>query len=130
MAGAHTFSFGKAERLKSKKAIDELFDHGQSFHVPGIKVLWMHDATATCTKAGVAVSSRHFKKATDRNRVKRLLREAYRLQKNQLAAGACLILFFIFTGKELPGYEQVYKSIGLALKRLSKLSNENAEANS
>lgn len=81
-------------------------------------------------KAGFTVSSRHFKKAVDRNRVKRLMREAYRLQKNELQLlpelnKNTLALFFIYVGKELPEYEWVYEKMGVVLKRLIKLTGEN-----
>jgi len=76
-------------------------------------------------QAGFGASSRNFKKAVDRNRIKRLTREAYRLQKHTLQAwlqekDRHLTLFFIYTGKELPGYEVVKEKIGLALQKLMK----------
>jgi ribonuclease P protein component len=74
---------------------------------------------------GVGVSKRHFKKSVDRNRVKRLLREAYRLQRgallDTLELQHCSVsVFFIFTGRELPAYEMVLKAVGAALTRLQK----------
>lgn len=84
-------------------------------------------------QAAFSVSSRNFKKATDRNRIKRVMRESYRLQKNalseSLAAGQKKInLFIIYTGRELPEYSMVFEKTGLIIKRLIKLSNENTEA--
>ena len=81
-------------------------------------------------KAGFTASSKNFKKATDRNRIKRLLKEAYRLQKNNLEAemvltGNSLHLFFIYTGKELPAFELIFEKTGNVIKRISKLINEN-----
>ncbi len=74
-------------------------------------------------QAGVTVSSRKFKKAVERNRVKRILREAYRLQKLQLEhslkeQNLCLALFFIYTGKELPVFAEVYEKMGILLQKL------------
>ena len=64
-------------------------------------------------------------KAVDRNRIKRLSREAYRLQKQPLfqrleEKGLCLAVFFIYTGKDLPDYATVTHKIGVALQKLIK----------
>lgn len=74
-------------------------------------------------KAGVTVSSRNFKKAVDRNRVKRVLRESYRLQKIPLQSliveeEKSLALFFIYIGKDLPVYKEVHEKVGVLLQRL------------
>lgn len=74
---------------------------------------------------GVGVSKRYFKKATDRNRVKRLTREAYRhrqeimkllVEKNHAAVD----LFFIFTGRELPTLLQCELAVTAGLEKLSR----------
>jgi ribonuclease P protein component len=76
-------------------------------------------------KAGFGVSSRNFKKAVDRNRIKRLTREAYRLNKgllNQVVEqrNLSLITFFIYTGKELPDHRLVSGKIAVALEKIAK----------
>ena len=83
---------------------------------------------------GVGVSSKNFKKAVDRNRIKRLAREAYRLQKNLLEDPLkenkkSLSLFFIYTQKELPDYKTVYDKTSLILNKLVKTINENNSSN-
>jgi ribonuclease P protein component len=80
-------------------------------------------------KFGVGVSTKNFKHAVDRNRIKRLTREAYRLQKMPLQElveqkKIPFALFIIYTGKELPGYEVVSEKIAVILIRLIKTVNE------
>jgi ribonuclease P protein component len=76
-------------------------------------------------QAGFGAGSRHFKKAVDRNRIKRLTREAYRVQKQPLIdhlaqKGLSMSLFFVYTGKELPDHSAVKERVGVALQKLIK----------
>lgn len=73
--------------------------------------------------AGVGVSSRNFKKAVDRNRIKRLLREVYRTQKHDLINAVTLQIselnvFFLYVGKELPEYIDLKISMEKTLEKL------------
>lgn len=127
------FTLGKEERLKSRKAIDQLFKEGQRFSVPPFHVRYQF--TAAELKFGITVSSKNFKKAVDRNRVKRLVREAWRLQKNELQLAVAgknkgLDIFLIYTAKELPDCSLIEDKISIVLKKLLKLANEIPAANS
>lgn len=131
---ARQFTLGKKERLKSRKQIELLFKSGQRFVVPSFRVFYSFQpgvgkAVNESLQAGFSASSRNFKTAVGRNRVKRLMREAYRLQKNLLRdqlqeQKRKLNVFFIYTGKELPGYDEVYTSIKLALARLTDINKK------
>jgi len=124
--------FNKNEKLKSRKRIERVFKEGKGITLFPFKVLWLLQPAAAGRlraeaplQAGFGVSSRHFKKAVDRNRIKRLSREAYRLQKEPLfrrleEKGLCLAVFFIYTGKDLPDYSLVSQKIGVALQKLIK----------
>lgn len=94
------FTFNKKEKLKSEKLIAQLFAKGQTVAVYPLRLVYLNTSfdDGAKIKAGVSVSKRHFKKAVDRNRIKRLMREAFRLQKsfifnNSSAQYAFMILY-------------------------------------
>jgi ribonuclease P protein component len=124
------FTLKKEERLKRRKIIEQLFSEGKSVAVFPVRAQYKlySNELATPLQAGFSASSRNFKKAVDRNRIKRLMREAYRLQKIPLqealhANNRQLALFFIYTGKELPDYKTVSDRIGVILNKLVALLN-------
>ena len=129
------YTFKKEEKLKNRKTIEQLFRDGKSFSVFPFRVLWKLTGTSVSPlQTGFAVSSKHFKKAVDRNRIKRLMREAYRLQKNELQnqlkqQQKQLAVFIIYVGNELPEYDLVFDKTTNVLSRLIKISNENTPAN-
>lgn len=129
------YFFKKEDKLKSRKAIEELFAKGKSFSYYPLKIIWLPQNRLAALQVGVGVSSRNFKKAVDRNRIKRLIRESYRLQKNELQHyllqnNKTLSVFFLYVGKELPAYEIIVDKMHIALSRLIKCSNEKSEKNS
>jgi len=123
------YTLNKSERLKSRKQIEQLFKEGKRLSVSPFLIYYLLGALSAndsrlSTRFAVGVSSKNFKKAVDRNRIKRLIRESYRLQKpnfsNALKANnQQLSLFFIFTGKELPDYKFVYDKVAIALQKIS-----------
>ena len=132
------FTLGRNERLKSRKQIDKLFAEGKSFSVNPFRVYFLVHGPWTMNHGlqfGIGVSSKNFKRAIDRNRIKRLTREAWRLQKNELkellkASNKQLNVFFIYTGKELPDFAIIKDKVAVALKKLSGKVNENISSNS
>lgn len=117
-------SYGKKEKLKSRKELDALFNGGKSFLVFPVKVFYtQQEATPAHIKTGVGVSSRYFKKATDRNRVKRLLREAYRTEKAPLvevieSGHTSLNVFLLYVDKTLPEYLNLKKVMANIMQNL------------
>ena len=132
------FTLGKGERLKSRKQIEKLFAEGKSFVVNPFRVYFFIHGPLTMghgLQFGVGVSAKNFKRAVDRNRIKRLTREAWRLQKNELSekvktAQKQLNVFFIYTGKELPDFATVKDKVAVALKKLAHKIDENISTNS
>ena len=106
------FTYQKTDKLKSRKQTQHLFSTGQAINVFPIRLIYtiepiLNTATnlslTSVLQAGVGAPSRTFRKAVQRNRVKRLLREAYRLEKPNFISQAALDnkrvnLFFLYTG--------------------------------
>jgi ribonuclease P protein component len=120
-----TFGFSKAEKLKSRKQIALLFSTGRRFTQTPYQVCFLSSKTQPGIMVGFGVSNRNFKKAVDRNRIKRLGREAYRLSKQILVERAAttqtgLSVFFIYTARELPKFEEVLLKMKAILARLEK----------
>ncbi|WP_225860268.1 ribonuclease P protein component [Chitinophaga sp. MD30] len=123
-----TYSFTKEERLKSRKLIETLFREGKAFSVFPYRVVYMPLPPADSkypVQAGFSASSRHFPHAVDRNRVKRLTRECYRLQKHSLYThleqqATQLAVFFIYTDKKIADFSTLQHKISVILNRLKK----------
>ncbi|MBS1628152.1 MAG: ribonuclease P protein component [Bacteroidetes bacterium] len=131
-----SFSYNKQEKLKSRKLLEEVFTKGQSFHIFPFKVFYISTNIELDfpIKAGVGASSKTFKKAVDRNYIKRLIREAYRLNKIPLhnyihEHKKQLAVFILYVGKELPQLQQLQTKMPLVIDKLINAFNESATAN-
>ncbi|QNJ97517.1 ribonuclease P protein component [Constantimarinum furrinae] len=112
--------FPGSEKLKSKKAIGRLFEEGKSITKFPVKLIYMADDEAVENKAAFAVPKRSFKLAVTRNRIKRQMRESYRLQKEVLSSNndSKFALLFLYIGKDKPKYEQLENSVKKLLSQL------------
>lgn len=118
------FSFGKKDKLKSKKIIDALFSEGKSISAYPLRLVYLptHFDTSVQTQTGVSVSKRHFKKAVDRNRIKRLMREAYRLNRHQYFNNISTqyALMILYIGNEKPNTVLINTAMDTLFENFSK----------
>ncbi len=121
------YTYHKTEKLKSRKLLQELFAKGKSFSVFPLKVFYMvlPEAAICPVQAGVGVSARIFRKAVERNRIKRLLRECYRVNKLPLHTtlndkNKNIAVFFLYIGKEIPVHALLNIKMKLALNKLQE----------
>jgi ribonuclease P protein component len=120
------YTLKKEERLCNKKLIDELFHNGSSFLCYPFKASWLVANATQPFPAQVlfAVSKKRFKRAVDRNRIKRISREAYRLNKQThlydrlKGSEKQIVLSLAYIGKELPEYDFAEKKMLKLLKQL------------
>lgn len=121
-----TSGLPKHERLKSKKMIQELFAKGSSLFLYPFKIAYLTSASATADdplfpKIMVSVSRRNFRRAHDRNLIKRRCREIYRLYKSALLTQkkqlpACIGI--IYVGKKHESFEFMHRQLQEVLSRL------------
>ncbi|MEM6526430.1 MAG: ribonuclease P protein component [Bacteroidota bacterium] len=122
-------TFKKAERLSKKKHIQELFDKGSSFYLYPFKTLFFRsvglDPEPEFHQILVSVPKRNFKRAVDRNLIKRRVREAYRLNKSIIANSEKLLIAYIYTSKEILAYAEIEKKLVAGLIKLSDKGSSN-----
>ena len=130
-----TLTFNKQEKLKSRKLTKQLFAEGKSFLVFPIKVVYLPiiDVVDFPIKIGVSASSRTFKHAVDRNRIKRVLKEQYRLNKLPLhqhiiATKQQIAIFLIFIDKIVPQNGLVERKMPVIINKLIHTLNETTAA--
>lgn len=126
------FTFTHSEKLKFRKQIETLFQKGEAFSIYPFRVIYtLCEASSkeAPSRIGFSVPKKKMRHAHERNRIKRLLREAWRLKKQVLYPNIPpqrqLQFFIIFTGKEMPNFETcqtaIQKMISIFQQKLSPL---------
>lgn len=116
------YSLSKSEKLKSRTIISDLFQRGRSDFIYPLKVLYLPVSDADVpAQVAFTVPKRGYKKAVQRNHIKRHMREQYRLQKPNLYKGleekeTTLAMMYIYVGKSIEDVSKLEK----AFKKLSK----------
>jgi len=114
------YSFKKAERLSHKTIIQELFDKGSSFYLHPFKILYLKQGNPEVTENRVMISvpKHNFKRAVDRNIIKRRFREGYRLNKSKITTTVFFSIAYIYTAKEILPSAIIHEKIILSLQKL------------
>lgn len=128
-------TLGVGQRMKREQEIEALFRSGKALSVFPLKLIWrslpLEDKSFTI-QAGFSAPKRRFKKATDRNRIKRLMREQFRLQRevlaNGLPPGLKIQIFFLYIGAALPDSKGMKETMAKALLALHAKQKLNRDA--
>ena len=124
-----SFLYPKKEKLKSQKLIEQLFSEGKSVSAFPLRMVYLKTEFEDDVqfKTGVSTSKRNFQNAVDRNRIKRLLREAYRLNKavyfNNISGSYALMILYI--GKDGTDFDSVESKMKQLLDAFSKKVSQN-----
>jgi len=120
------FSFNKKERLKNKRQIESLFSEGERFFEYPFNVIWQLDPNLNSSlKMGVSVPKKKLPKATDRNKIKRLVRESFRKNKSIVlqpleAKTIKLNLMLVYSQSNIMSMTEIEDKISVTLQRLAE----------
>ena len=120
------FTLKKEERLNKEKWIQELFEKGSSFQFYPFRVIYLPhpDPVYPLHQVLISVSARNFKRAVDRNTIKRRIREAYRLNKSKILSPGKWLIAYIYIAKEILPSELIHKKLFSTLERLQRKEHD------
>ncbi|MEM9896887.1 MAG: ribonuclease P protein component [Bacteroidota bacterium] len=123
--GHRRYVFPKGEKLTGKKKIEEFFKHSSSFYLEAIQVRYLSKIDSEVHQVLISVPKRKFKRAVDRNLIKRRIREAYRHHKYLLEEKHIpfLHLAFIYLASEILSFKEIEQQIIQAISNVIKKCN-------
>ena len=126
-----TFTFSKKEKLKSQKLIEHLFSQGKTVVAYPLRLVYIETTFGDDVRAkvGVSVSKRHFKHAVNRNRIKRLMREVYRLNKGDYFNNSSTSYTFmiLYLSKDVTTFDAIDSKMKLLFEKFLNKTNKNEE---
>lgn len=122
------YTLNSTERLKLRKQIETLFQSGKAFSIMPLRVLFLIvpklETEPSPVRIGFSIPKKRIRKAVGRNRIRRLLKESWRLQKLKIypliPENRQLHLFFIYTGKEKFNFEQAFEVTEKVISELQR----------
>ncbi len=134
LSSAKRNTFRKSEKICNQNQIDRLFKDGKSLKSGLFRLLFVEAETRgkSPVQILIAVPKKNLRHAIDRNRMKRLIREAYRLSKHKLLyeysiAGKHLDIAIIFMGKQCVSQSDTLTAINDLLNRLIQVHEKSPE---
>lgn len=123
--GQSEYSFSKSEKLTGKKKIEELFRSGSSFYLDDFQIKYrLGRDEETNHRLLITVPKKNFKRAVDRNLLKRRIREAYRLNKKLLLQegdNEFFYIAFIYLSKNILSFKEIENQLIGCLKRFDNV---------
>ena len=125
-------TFRKTERLSKRKIIEEIVQKGKSIVVSPLRLNWLQHSyeTESPVQAAFTVPKKNFKRAPDRNKIKRRMREAYRKNKSLIyplisQKKKQFALLFVYSGKEIVTYMETEEKLIATLNRFAEVIQKN-----
>lgn len=136
MNDAVSYTFPKKNRLCLKRDVERLFREGKSFISYPLRVVYnIAEIQDNKDKVLVVVGKKYHKRANKRNRIKRLIRENYRLERHRFVSNIniretdSLHLAFICVSSSVPSFSDIKESMGRAFNKIIRNVNEQNERN-
>ena len=118
-----SFLFRKQQRIKEQKKAELLFSEGKRFRIKGILCYYLPYTGLPRHQVLISVGKKHIKRAVQRIKVKRRIREAYRHQQHKISEailGRTYLMAYVFVGRSASdqGYTAIYEGVSAAMEHI------------